>query len=74
MKYWFIIHSLKAYCAHKDFIGKEKSKSKKIEKVNKGDKIVYYATGDSGVVVTFDVVSKKKEWADDSHWKGPMLS
>lgn len=73
MKYWFIIHSLPAYYAHPDFIGKEKKGSKKIEKVNKGDRIVYYATGDSVVVGTFDVVSQKQEWKDDSEWKGPHI-
>ncbi len=31
MKYWFIIHSLPAYFAHSDYIGKEKNRSKKIE-------------------------------------------
>ncbi len=73
MKYWFIIHCLSAYFEHKDFIGKEKKRAKKIESVNKGDRIVYYATGDSVVVGTFDVVSQKKEWQDDKYWKGPHI-
>lgn len=73
MKYWFIIHSLPAYCEHKDFIGKEKKKARKIEHVNKGDKIAYYATGDSVVVGTFDVVGLKQEWLDDKQWKGPHI-
>ncbi len=73
MKYWFIIHSLKDYFAHSDFIGHKKGKSERIEKVNKGDKIVYYAKGDSVVVGTFEVVSNKKEWPDDSFWKGPHV-
>jgi len=73
MKYWFIIHSLPAYFAHSDFIGKEKKRAKKIEGVNKGDKIVYYATGDSVVVGTFDVIGKKQEWTDDPKWEGAHI-
>lgn len=66
MRYWFIIHSLPAYAAHKDLIGKEKKRARKIENVSKGDKIVYYATGDSVIVGTFDVATNKKELADDA--------
>jgi len=73
MKYWFIIHSLPAYFAHSDFIGKEKKRAKKIEGVKKGDKIIYYATGDSVIVGTFDVIGKKQEWPDDANWKGPHI-
>jgi len=73
MKYWFIIHSLEAYNEHPDFIGKEKNRSGKIEKVKKGDRIVYYATGDSVVVGTFDVIKGKEEWTNDKHWKGYMV-
>ena len=50
MKYWFIIHSLLAYDSHNDYIGKDKKRGRKIENVNKGDKIVYYATGDSVIL------------------------
>jgi hypothetical protein len=73
MKNWFIIHDLQAYFAHKDFIGKEKRRAGKIEQVNKGDKIVYYATGDSVIIGTFDVIGKKQEWEDDKSWKGPQI-
>lgn len=73
MKYWFIIHSLEAYRHHSDFIGKEKKRSKKIEKVKRGDRIIYYATGDSVTVGTFDVIGRKEEWTNDKHWKDPMV-
>ena len=73
MKYWFIIHSLLAYDSHNDYIGKDKKRARKIENVNKGDKIVYYATGDSVILGTFDVITNKKEWTDDEHWKGPHI-
>lgn len=73
MKYWFIIHSLQAYSQHPDFIGIKKSGAKKLEQVNKGDNIVYYATGDSVIIGTFNVISKKQEWPDDPYWKGPHI-
>ncbi len=50
-----------------------KKKAKKIENVRKGDRIIYYATGDSVMVGTFDVVGKKEEWDSDKHWLGPMV-
>jgi len=73
MKYWFIIHSLEAYSHHPDYIGKEKKRSRKIEKVKRGDRIVYYATGDSVIVGTFDVIKGKEEWTEDEKWKGPHV-
>jgi len=73
MKYWFIIHSLPAYQAHPNYIGKEKRMAGKITKVKQGDQIVYYAIRDSVVVGTFQVVGKQKEWADDTAWKGPHI-
>jgi len=60
MKCWFIIHSLEAYFQHPDYIGKEKKRSRKIDKVKRGDRIIYYATGDSVIVGTFDVVKVKE--------------
>jgi len=71
-KYWFVIHTLESYRQHDDYIGKEKKKAKKIEKIKRGDKIVYYATGDSVVVGTFDVI-RKEEWENDVHWPGPHV-
>ena len=73
MRSWFIIHSLEAYQYHPDYIGKEKKRAKKIENVRKGDRIIYYATGDSVMVGTFEVVGSKEEWTSDKHWLGPMV-
>lgn len=73
MKYWFIIHSLEAYFQHSDYIGKEKKRSRKIEKVKRGDRIVYYAIGDSVIVGTFDIAKGKEEWTDDEKWEGHMV-
>lgn len=72
-KYWFIIHDLEAYHDHPDYIGKEKKRAGKIDKVKKGDRIIYYATGDSVVVGTFDVVKGKEEWIKDERWEGPHI-
>lgn len=66
------IHSFDSYRQHNDYIRKEKKKAKKVEKIKKGDKIVYYATGDAIVVWTFDVVRKEK-WENDVHWPGPHM-
>jgi hypothetical protein len=73
IKYWFIIHSIEAYNQHPDYIGQEAAKARKIKEVKKGDKIVYYATGDSVVVGTFDVIKAMEEWSDDEHWTGPHI-
>jgi len=74
MKYWLIIHDLEAFEQHPDFIGKEKRFSKKIESVSKGDKIVYYATGDSVIVGTFDIIGNKQTWENDESWRGPHVT
>jgi hypothetical protein len=73
MNYWLIIHSLKAFDQHPDLIGTEEKLSKKITGVCKGDKIVYYATGDSVIVGTFDVIGKKQHVEDDDSWQGPHV-
>jgi hypothetical protein len=73
MKYWFIIHDLNAYRQHPDYIGKEKQRAGKITKVHKGDKIIYYATSDSVIVGTFEVIKKPEEWKSDKLWIGHMV-
>ena len=73
MKCWFIIHSLKAYNEHPDYIGQEEKRVRKIDKVKRGDRMVYYATGDSVVVGTFDVIKGREEWTSDKYWKGHMV-
>ncbi len=73
MRYWFIIHSLGAYRAHPDYIGKEKRRASKIAKVRRRDRIIYYATRDSVVVGTFEVAGSKEEWENDAHWTGPHI-
>jgi hypothetical protein len=73
MKYWFVIHDLNAYSKHTDYIGKETKLARKLTKVRKGDRIVYYARYDSVIVGTFDVIGKLEEWSNDPGWPGPHI-
>jgi len=75
MKYWFVVHDLMAYSQHNDMIGcrvKEKGlrtpKFAQFAEIQKGDKIVYYATRDKVVVGIFDVVSDMEYLANDPYW------
>lgn len=67
MKYWFVQHNMYAYSEHKNLIG-QKNKGK-ISKINKGDKIVYYATGDMVIIGTFKVTSDIFKLRNDRFWK-----
>jgi hypothetical protein len=73
MKYWFIIHDLNAYNKHPNFIGKEYKRAKKLTKVKKGDKIIYYARYDSVIVGTFEVIGQQQEWTKDPLWTGHLV-
>lgn len=55
--YWLILHDYEAYREEPSRIGKELRKKGKIEKVRKGDQVLYYAIGDREVVASFDVTS-----------------
>lgn len=72
MKYWMVIHDLEAYEKQPGLIGKNVKYRGKIEKVSKGDRIIYYATGDSVIVGTFDVTSqgqiKKGSWNENEEY------
>lgn len=58
MAYWFILHDLPSYLAHKDKIGH--TQKGRIIGISKGDKIIYYAIGDEVVTGVFEVVSEIK--------------
>ncbi len=65
MNYWFILHDLPSYLAHKDKIGH--TQRNRIAGIKKGDKIVYYAIRDGVIIGIFEVVSiiqndKVKRW------------
>ena len=80
LKHWLIIHSLRAYKDHSDLIGcavKEPGVKepwfRQFAEIKKGDKIVYYATGDCVVVGIFDVLSDIMYLTDDPYWKEDMV-
>lgn len=76
MHHWFVIHDYSAYEIEPNLIGKEIRLKGKISGVSKGDKVLYYATGDMVVINSFDVISngfeyesihQKHPW-DGKHW------
>lgn len=80
VKYWLIIHSLRAYGQHSDLIGCSVKEAgvkepgfRRFADIQEGDKIAYYATGDHVVVGLFDVVSDIWHLTHDSHWKEDMV-
>lgn len=80
MKYWLVVHDLKAYRDHIDLIGaavKEPGVKKpwfrQFADIQKGDKVVYYATRDKVVVGIFDVVSDIMHLTDDPFWIEDMV-
>jgi hypothetical protein len=73
MKYWFVIHDYSAYRLEPNLIGKEMRLKGKITRINKKDKILYYATGDMVVVNSFDVITNGFEYSSESQippWDG----
>jgi len=75
LRYWLIVHSLKAYAQHPDMIGcgpkvpgSKHPKDARFADIRKGDKIVYYATGDKVVVGIFEVVSDMEYLESDPQW------
>lgn len=73
MKYWFVIHDFKAHSIEPNRIGKEMRLRGKISGIKKGDKVLYYATGDMVVINSYDVVSNGHEYTSDhqiSPWDG----
>jgi hypothetical protein len=75
---WWIIQSLESYKQHPDLIGcqlRENSnelKHPRFAEIKKGDKIVYYATGDRVVVGIFEVTSESEILRNDDKWTRPI--
>lgn len=76
---YFVIHDLLAYKQHPFMIGcklKKKRTRRKYRRVKqplfkrltKGDKLVYYASGDKIIVGIFEVVSRFMEYITDKEW------
>ena len=77
MKYWFVIHDYEAHGIEPTLIGKELKFQGKINRISKGDKILYYATGDMTVVNCYDVVSHGFEYTSKHQifpWGGTNFS
>src|SRR5579875_94486 len=79
MTNWFIIQSLQSYSEHPDWIGcgfKEGTEDPihgMFKRIQKGDKVAYYATGDKVVVGIFEVISKEMEIVHgDKYWSDPI--
>lgn len=79
MPNWFIIQSLQSYSEHQDWIGcalKEDTEDPihgLFRRIRKGDKVVYYATGDKVVVGVFEVVSDEMQIVHgDKYWSDPI--
>lgn len=80
MNFWFVIHDIKSYRQHADWIGC-KVKDPGIQKpkygpfinIKKDDKIVYYTKKDALIVGIFEVVSEIKYIKDDADWGEIMV-
>src|SRR3990167_9166633 len=75
MRYWFVIHDLAAHRLEPNLIGKEMRLRGKISKISKGDKILYYATGDMVVVDCYDVITEGSEYnpqRQEKPWAGTL--
>ncbi len=60
MKYWIVVHDRPAYLEEPNYIGKS-GKYGKINKISKGDKVLYYSRGESVIINSFDVVTNGQE-------------
>jgi len=80
MNRWFVVHDLLAYSQHPDMIGNvvkapgvRQPKFSTFAEIEKGDRIVYYATRDCVIVGIFEVVSGIEYLPNDKHWKEIMI-
>ena len=81
MNNWFIVHDLKAYEQHGDLIGcRIKGPGiyepwfKQFAEIERGDKIVYYATKNNVIVGIFVVDSDMRYLANDPHWNSMVFN
>lgn len=72
MKYWLVIHDAKSYHQHPEWIGKAGDRIPvEFKRLQVGDGIVYYCTGDAAIAGTFKVKRRPRRIDDDEHWQGP---
>src|SRR3989344_1602443 len=77
MKYWMVIHDRPAFLEEPHYIGKS-DKYGKINKISKGDKILYYSRGESVIINSYDVTThgQEKQFPDDDKrqaWSGTLF-
>lgn len=73
MKYWFVIHDYSALKVEPTLIGKKLRLKGKIDRITKGDKVLYYATGDMVIEGAYTVVTNGFEYSSDHQiepWDG----
>jgi hypothetical protein len=73
MRYWFVIHDYSAHILEPNLIGKEMKRRGKISQISRGDKVLYYATGDMVVVNSYDVITHGFEYTSQKQqapWDG----
>lgn len=69
---YIVIHSVQAFEQHGDLIGVEAGKraAKAFCRLKKGDRLIYYCTGDAVITGIFKAVSNPRQMDDDPQWKG----
>lgn len=80
INYWFIVHNLRAYHQHSDMIrcvikksGIPEPRQSKFKDIKKGDKVVYYATGDYVITGIYEVISDMEHLIDDEYWEEAVI-
>jgi hypothetical protein len=73
MRCWFVIHDYSALKIEPTKVGKKVHLKGKIDKISKGDKVLYYATGDMVIAGAYDVISNGFEYTSEHQlepWDG----
>ena len=71
---WIVNHSVFSFAQHPDCIGRTQEEEGKeapawLKKINRGDRIVYYASEGSKLVMDMGVVTGEIQfWEDDDFW------
>jgi hypothetical protein len=77
MNYWFVIHDYSAFELEPKLIGQDMRLKGKISRISKGDKILYYATGDMVIINSYDIISDGFEYTSEIQkhpWNGTLWS
>ena len=72
MNYYIVIHDVKSFEQHPDWIGRaETRRPGALHSLKPGDGIVYYCKNDCVVTGTFTISSAPRMEVNDPLWKGP---